>query len=132
MPVKEFSDFKWKVEGRWNGAVTALNQETGETIEIFKMNNRIPNADHQYLYTHFTLNLNNCPDKLKAKLPPTDCRLRPDTLALENGDFDLAADEKFRLEEKQRAARKKRAEEGIEYSPKYFEKVQYVDRLDGQ
>ena len=41
--------------------------------------------------------------------------------ALEEADFDLAEAEKFRLEEKQRAARKYREENHISYSPKWFE-----------
>jgi len=36
---------------------------------------------------------------------------------LENGDLKVAAEEKVRLEEKQREARRKREEEGIEYKP---------------
>ena len=53
-----------------------------------------------YHMTKFTIQLNNLEDKLAAKLPPTDSRFRPDQRALENGDFDLAGSEKFRLEEK--------------------------------
>lgn len=56
------------------------------------------------------MNLNNLPEKMKAKLPRSDSRLRTDQRALENGDFDLATIEKHRLEEKQRYARKWRAE----------------------
>jgi len=59
-----------------------------------------------FWFTNFGLNLNHFPESLKDRLPPTDTRNRPDQLALELGDFDLAASEKFRLEEKQRAARK--------------------------
>jgi len=36
---------------------------------------------------------------------PTDCRLRPDLRALENGDLDAAVAEKERLEIKQREYR---------------------------
>jgi len=44
--------------------------------------------------------MNYLPNTLLPFLPPTDTRLRPDQRALENGDFKLAASEKFRLEEK--------------------------------
>ncbi len=37
---------------------------------------------------------------------PTDCRFRPDLRAYENGDLELAASEKHRLEELQRKRRK--------------------------
>ena len=39
---------------------------------------------------------------------PTDSRFRPDQRLLENGDVDAASSEKFRLEEKQRGARRLR------------------------
>ncbi len=39
---------------------------------------------------------------------PTDSRLRPDQRMMENGDWDDANVEKIRLEEKQRAVRRRR------------------------
>ena len=51
-------------------------------------------------------------------LAPTDSRFRPDQRALEEGNFKLAASEKHRLEEKQRAARKARG--SVEWIPRYF------------
>jgi hypothetical protein len=50
--------------------------------------------------------LNELTPDLEANIAPTDSRLRPDQRALENAQYKLASDEKFRLEEKQRAARK--------------------------
>lgn len=52
-------------------------------------------------------------DALKEKLPPSDSRLRPDQRALEMGDTDTAIKEKHRLEENQRARRRKLQEKGI-------------------
>lgn len=40
---------------------------------------------------------------------------------MENGDLKLAASEKHRLEEKQRAMRKYMEKKGIEYKPAYFD-----------
>ncbi|KAF9979011.1 hypothetical protein BGZ73_007112 [Actinomortierella ambigua] len=69
--------------------------------------------------TPFAMTLNDCPDQLKPFLCPTDCRLRPDQHAMENGEFDLANSEKQRLEEKQRA--KRRAwPEGYHPKPRWF------------
>jgi hypothetical protein len=81
----------------------------------------IERKEFQYNFTKFALSLNHLPDSLRAKLPRSDCRLRPDIRAYENGEMELAANEKFRLEEKQRAARRRRAEGEIpEFEPKYF------------
>jgi len=68
------------------------------------------------------MGLNEMPDWLVPILPRSDSRFRADQRALENGDVDLAGTEKTRLEEKQRAARKKREQEGTEYKPRWFEK----------
>lgn len=40
---------------------------------------------------------------------------------MENGQYDEAAEEKNRLEEKQRAVRKQREEGGGKYHPSFFE-----------
>ena len=77
--------------------------------------------DYQYYMTKFAININHLPDSLRSKLPHTDSRLRPDQKALEVGDFVKAGSEKLRLEQKQREARKYRADNNIEYSAKYFE-----------
>lgn len=61
---------------------------------------------------------------MKQHLPRSDSRFRPDLRALEENEIDLATTEKHRLEEKQRAARKYRAENpGNDFEPKYFKKV---------
>lgn len=58
---------------------------------------------------------------MKAILPRSDSRLRPDQRALEENNIELATTEKLRLEEKQRAARKWREENpGNDFKPKYF------------
>lgn len=86
-------------------------------------------VDFMYGYTNFMVNLNYLPKKLAKVLAPTDSRWRPDQRALENGDLKLAASEKNRLEEKQRAVRRYREKNKIEYAPKYFEEKE--DPNDG-
>lgn len=83
-----------------------------------------------YNFTNFTLQLNHLPQSLKNKLPPTDSRFRPDQRALENGDLVKAAEEKARLEDKQRAMRKLKEQQGIDHKPKYFE--EYIDPESGE
>ncbi len=74
-----------------------------------------------YFFGYHTCNLNYLDDEMKKTLPPTDCRRRPDQRFMEEGNYDRAADEKHRLEEKQRAVRKHREKSNIEYKCKYFE-----------
>ena len=80
-----------------------------------------------YHFTNFAIQLNYNPESLKHNLPSTDCRQRPDQLALENGQIDLATSEKLRIEEKQREARRMLQEP---YKASYFE--EQVEPISGE
>ncbi|ETE65644.1 Oxysterol-binding protein-related protein 2 [Ophiophagus hannah] len=73
-----------------------------------------------YNFTSFTVTLNELEKGMEDLLAPTDCRLRPDIRHMENGEIDQASKEKERLEEKQRAARKDRAKEEIDWRTRWF------------
>lgn len=81
---------------------------------------------------------------LKAALPPTDARLRPDLRAWEQGNFELATEEKDRLEGNQVKRREKLKQilknKGSEpnmnnepsyYEPRFFEK-KIISNEDGK
>ncbi|KAI9146593.1 Oxysterol-binding protein-domain-containing protein [Paraphysoderma sedebokerense] len=70
--------------------------------------------------TPFAMTLNQMTPYLKEVLCPTDCRLRPDQRAMEEGEYDLASKEKVRVEEKQRAKRKERESQGSHWRPRWF------------
>lgn len=53
----------------------------------------------------------------------TDSRLRPDQRCLENGDLSAAAKEKIRVEEQQRAVRKRREASKESFAPRWFKEV---------
>ncbi|KAF7840184.1 oxysterol-binding protein-related protein 1B-like [Senna tora] len=78
-----------------------------------------PEHPTRYNLTQFAITLNEITPGLKEKLPPTDSRLRPDQRCLENGLYEMANNEKLRLEQRQRQARKMQ-QKG--WSPKWFEK----------
>lgn len=54
----------------------------------------------------------------RPPLPPTDSRFRPDIRKMEEGDINLAGQEKDRLEEKQRAARRTMEKRREEWQPR--------------
>lgn len=120
IPVEPGSEHVWTLSGKWNEEIIAQRSDTYEERVIWKANPLPYQHDHQYYFTKFAINLNTLPDNLAAKIPHTDSRHRPDQKALECGDFDRAASEKLRLEQKQREARKYRADNNIEYTAKYF------------
>ena len=51
-----------------------------------------------YGMNYLALQINNKSPELKSKLPPTDCRLRPDMSAWEKCDHNIAQSEKDRIE----------------------------------
>ncbi|XP_063000336.1 oxysterol-binding protein 2 isoform X2 [Elgaria multicarinata webbii] len=94
------------------------------------------NADNMYYFSNLALTLN----EPEGNTAPTDSRLRPDQRLMENGKWDDANVEKQRLEEKQRAVRRRREAEAAEaleegkdyegYIPLWFERK--VDPVTGE
>lgn len=71
-------------------------------------------------------------NELEEGIAPTDSRLRPDQRLMEEGKWDEANEEKLRLEEKQRSARRQReleaelaVQEGKEYNSLNCQHFQY-------
>lgn len=81
-----------------------------------------PRPDAPFNLTPFAITLNAPQPHLVPWLAPTDTRLRPDQRDMEDGLYDEAAEEKHRLEEKQRAARKERENKNEVYQPNWFVK----------
>lgn len=107
--------------GTWDKEVrvTLPNSSTRKLWQIYPM----PKAESRYNMTKFAICLNEVTPGLKAKLAPTDSRLRPDQHALEEGVFDQANAEKKRLEVKQRAVRKAAEQRKDPLEPVWFERL---------
>ena len=82
--------------------------------ELWVAHPPLPNSDREYGFTHFAMRLNEPSDVVTC---PTDSRLRPDQRLLEDGLVDESSDEKYRLEEKQRAARRRREATNEKWKP---------------
>ena len=91
----------------------ALTDGTG-VKELWRAHDPIPNCERQYGYTQFALSLNEEDSTITC---PTDSRKRVDQRLLEEGMVEEASTEKFRLEEKQRAARKSREARKDKWKP---------------
>ncbi|XP_051551012.1 oxysterol-binding protein-related protein 1-like isoform X2 [Myxocyprinus asiaticus] len=112
-------------------ASVAESEETpqlgGDSLEVipgsqllWRIAPRPANSAQMYSFTSFAMQLNELDNEIEAVIPKTDSRLRPDIRAMENGDIDLASEEKKRLEEKQRAARKNRSKSDEEWKTRWF------------
>lgn len=126
----------YHLRGKWNETVS-MSPSTGKNSQFDEKNATLlwqaetppDNWERIYHFSLFTLQLNKLSNEMKQTLPLTDSRRRTDQRALENGDLTLANSEKHRLEERQRAVRKYREQNNIEWTPSYFEK--YIDSETG-
>lgn len=138
-------DKKWVLGGHWNEAYYAKKitskskgdisldkknlkpesngpSQDGSRFLLWKVNAR---PDAPFHLTPFAITLNAPQPHLVKWVAPTDTRLRPDQRAMEDGEYDKAAEDKNRLEEKQRAVRRKREETNETYNPKWFTKEKH-------
>uniref|UniRef100_A0A8C6GLT2 Oxysterol-binding protein n=1 Tax=Mus spicilegus TaxID=10103 RepID=A0A8C6GLT2_MUSSI len=90
------------------------------SVLLWRIAPRPPNSAQMYNFTSFAMVLNEVDKEMESVIPKTDCRLRPDIRAMENGEIDLASEEKKRLEEKQRAARKNRSKSEEDWKTRWF------------
>lgn len=107
--------------GLWTDYLIAVNPQTNEETPLVKRKAEPENCRQQYYFSKFAINLNHLTQKMLEKIAPTDSRLRPDLRAYEYGDIDLAAKEKTRLEDKQRARKKALEQSGQAHKPTWFE-----------
>ncbi|KAK7485627.1 hypothetical protein BaRGS_00023076 [Batillaria attramentaria] len=101
----------------------AYDLDIPSQVCLWRATPRPPHSSKYFSFTTFAMSLNQILEGQAYKLPPTDSRLRPDIRLLEEGNIDGAAEEKNRLEDKQRAARKDRKKAKDEWSPVWFTQV---------
>uniref|UniRef100_A0A3Q1AJS5 Oxysterol-binding protein n=1 Tax=Amphiprion ocellaris TaxID=80972 RepID=A0A3Q1AJS5_AMPOC len=135
--VHKKNDKKGSEEKKSSKAGCSEDQEglpsspAADTVEVipgsqllWRIAPRPANSAQMYSFTSFAMQLNELHKEMEGVIPQTDCRLRPDIRAMENGDIDFASEEKKRLEEKQRAARKNRSKSDEEWKTKWFQQGQ--------
>ncbi|XP_062310843.1 oxysterol-binding protein-related protein 7-like isoform X3 [Osmerus eperlanus] len=90
---------------------------------IWKPNTQPDDHVHYYGFSSYARELNELTPELRAVLPPTDTRFRPDQRLLEEGRVPEADKKKDEVEEKQRERRKEMAKTGEEHQPRFFTKT---------
>ncbi|XP_027013318.2 oxysterol-binding protein-related protein 6-like [Tachysurus fulvidraco] len=90
---------------------------------LWKPNPQPEDYFEYYGFSRYARELNELTPELKAVLPPTDTRFRPDQRLLENGKVAEADKRKDEVEEKQRERRKELAKRGEEHIPRFFRKT---------
>ena len=117
----------YRIDGKWSEQAILINEKTKEKEVMWTKSPYPEQWEQMYGMSHFMLQLNYFPRQYRKVIAPTDTRWRPDQRALENGDMKLAASEKNRLEEKQRAVRKYNEKNNIEHKPAYFDEWKNPD-----
>jgi len=110
--------------GKWTSSLSMTENGSAKGNPLWTVGELVPDAAKRYGFTTFTASLNELLAGEKEKLPPTDSRFRPDQRAAEGGDIDAAEGFKAKLEDGQRERRRVMDEEGSEWSPMWFEKVE--------
>jgi hypothetical protein len=104
------------------GGQRTIDDSSSDKVFLLWQANPRP-SDIPFNLTPFVVTFNHIDDSLRRLIAPTDSRLRPDQRAMEEGAYDFAADEKERLEQAQRARRRRREQAGEEFVPAWFEKA---------
>lgn len=118
--------------GRWTSSLHVTESGNRQTTDnpIWTVADLAPDAAKRYGFTDFAASLNEITEIEEGKLPLTDSRLRPDQRAVEDGDLDTAESVKKTLEEAQRERRRVMEEQGIEWQPQWFQKMDAGDGED--
>ncbi|KAK5122630.1 hypothetical protein LTR85_003893 [Meristemomyces frigidus] len=131
---------RWSIGGRWNDKIYARFTPGYEApVEPPTSSKDAAGKDQAFLIweahprptgipfniTPFVVTLNDLPERLRPLIAPTDSRLRPDQRAMEEGEYDFAATEKNRVEEKQRARKREREAKGEEFEPRWFRRAKH-------
>ncbi|KAG9242702.1 Oxysterol-binding protein-domain-containing protein [Calycina marina] len=95
--------------------------------EIWHCGDLVDGAAQRYGLTTFAASLNEITEIEKGKLPPTDCRLRPDQRATEMGNLDAAETWKLKLEDGQRRRRSELEAKGEKHRPRWFVRAEGGD-----
>ena len=113
--------------GTWTQSLALVEQGIPRPTPFWKVGDLVPEASRCYGFTTFTASLNELNPRDKAAIAPTDSRLRPDQRAVEDGDLEQAETLKAQLEEAQRERRRVLDEEGAEWQPAWFARVEGVE-----
>jgi len=114
--------------GNWTSSLRLVeNGKSGQ--ELWRVGDLVQNPGKCYGLTTFAAGLNEITDVEKGRLPPTDCRLRIDQRAAEEGDLERAEEWKVKLEEGQRRRRRELEEKGEVWQQRWFTKVENPDAV---
>ena len=116
-PAKPSANVCCRCRSRWTAAAGSQGAARRTLWQVAPPH---PHASMMCNLSRFAMALNSAEPDLLLAVAPTDSRHRPDQRLLEDGEWEAAQREKLRLEEKHRAAQKKRERSRAAHRPRWF------------
>ena len=119
------NDIVYKVNGNWKEVMFYMDKDGKNRKEMWNVvkEEYMTNSYDKYCLPSYSLNFNYIDDNLKAILPITDTRKRPDQREYENGNLNKAVEIRKGIEKKQRKRHDYFDDNKITYEPVYFKNV---------
>jgi len=123
-----------ELTGKWNTFIKAKwlvdssSHKAGEEIELWRVPEKWYTGDKHNM-TQYAKTLSDRDEAYEKLLPPTDSRLRPDRILLEQEKIEEATALKLKVEQRQRDNATKRGDKP--WVPKWFEKIDDVNEPAG-
>jgi len=122
----------YNIGGNWKKEIyiTDANEENKQVIFTVKEEDFFKNSVDGYILPSYSCNLNHITDELKAVLPPSDTRFRPDQKEYEIGSTEKSQEIKKTIEEMQQYKQELLDKANKEYQPIYFSNEYNEDSKD--
>ena len=112
----------YNIGGNWKKElyITDANEENKQVLFTVKEEDFFKNSVDGYILPSYSCNFNHITDELKAVLPPSDTRFRPDQKEYEVGSTEKSQEIKKTIEEMQKYKQELLDKANKEYQPIYF------------
>ena len=112
----------YNIGGNWKKElyITDANEENKQVLFTVKEEDFFKNSVDGYILPSYSCNFNHITDELKAVLPPSDTRFRPDQKEYEIGSTEKSQEIKKTIEEMQQYKQELLDKANKEYQPVYF------------
>ena len=112
----------YNIGGNWKKElyITDANEENKQVLFTVKEEDFFKNSVEGYILPSYSCNFNHITDELKAVLPPSDTRFRPDQREYEIGSTEKSQEIKKTIEEMQQYKQELLDKANKEYQPVYF------------
>ena len=122
----------YNIGGNWKKElyITDANEENKQVLFTVKEEDFFKNSVDGYILPSYSCNLNHITDELKAVLPPSDTRFRPDQKEYEIGSTEKSQEIKKTIEEMQQYKQEILDKANKEYQPIYFSNEYNEDSKD--